>query len=151
MAAAAAVRETVAMRSATIADCERVWEWNFAPDVRAQSKASPAVTFLQHVRWYQQRLDSGDPMWVIEECGIAVGVVRIDRMPGFGRISIALSSRARGRGIGRRAITTACMVWNGPVVAEILATNRTSRSCFEACGFAAAATDATIATYTWSP
>jgi RimJ/RimL family protein N-acetyltransferase len=92
-------------------------------------------------------------MWIVEEDRVAVGVVRLDRI-GTGdvaRISIALASRARGRGIGRQAIAAACNAWNKPIVAEVLTANAASRTCFEACQFEAIHECDGLITYHWNP
>jgi spore coat polysaccharide biosynthesis protein SpsF len=143
----------VALRRARPEDCEAIWRWNFAPEVRAHSKRAEAVAFLEHVRWYARRLADGDGrIWVIEEYSDDVGVVRLDPPEhGRARISIALAAFARGRGVGRAAITAACNSWGRPVVAEIFADNAASRACFEACGFRAIAAEAGLVTYHWDP
>ncbi len=130
------------LRPATGDDCARVWAWNFAPDVRAMSTSGRGVDLGEHARWYAERLArDGSPMWIVEDAGMPVGVVRIDRLDlerdSIGHISIALARDARGRGIGRLAIAAACAHWDGPVVAQIRHDNLPSRACFEACGFAA--------------
>jgi RimJ/RimL family protein N-acetyltransferase len=141
----------IALRAAAPADCELVWMWNFAADVRAMSGDPTIVELSSHAAWYGLRIaDATAPMWIVESARAPVGVVRIDA---DGRISIALGADARGRGIGRRAITAACEAWGRTVTAEIRHDNAASRACFEACGFVAAADqrDADLITYTWSP
>ena len=91
----------IALRAATLADCERVWEWNFAPDVRAVSNDPTVVELDRHTQWFATRVAAG-AFWIIEVAGAACGSVRIDG----GRISIALAVSARGKGIGKRAIAT---------------------------------------------
>jgi L-amino acid N-acyltransferase YncA len=159
----------VGLRPATAADCDRVWTWSFAPDVRAVSGSPGEVSLEDHRRWYALRLGAaGEPMWIVEAAGEPAGVVRIDRGPAAGggrpagRISIALDPRARGRGLGRRAIAAACRAFGAPVIAEIFATNTASRLAFEAAGFvqvggppsAGTATGlaaAGLLTYAWRP
>jgi L-amino acid N-acyltransferase YncA len=148
----------VMLRPARRDDCEDIWRWNFAPDVRAQSHRIEPVAFLDHARWFARRLaDSDAPIWIIEEQHHGVGVVRIDppdRWPpdhGRARISIALAGGARGRGIGRAAITAACRAWRRPIVAEIFADNAASRACFEACAFRAIAACDGVVFYHWDP
>jgi RimJ/RimL family protein N-acetyltransferase len=147
----------VELRRARPDDCVRVWEWNFSPEVRAVSRDARAVTFTEHARWFERRLArQAEPMWIVVDSTerTAVGVVRLDRIGDNGdvaRISIALASRARGRGIGRRAIAAACQAWNRPIVAEILATNAASRACFEACEFEVAHERDGVITYHWNP
>ncbi len=158
MTVVAAAVTKVTLRRVTAEDSERVWEWNFAPDVRARSKSTKMVTFAEHERWFARRLaDVGSPMWVVEADRIAVGIVRIDRVTPaggmmLGRMSIALTARARGRRIGRRAIAAACAVWARPVVAQIASDNLPSRTAFAACGFNEVPNgDTNMLTYEWSP
>jgi RimJ/RimL family protein N-acetyltransferase len=135
------------LRRAKLADCERVYRWNFAPDVRAMSKSSTTVSLADHTRWYTKRIKSESPIWIVTEASIPLGVVRIDN----GHISIALDQASRGRGIGKRAIFSACQLWFAPLLAEVLSTNVASRACFEACGFVAIANSNDVITYHWSP
>jgi RimJ/RimL family protein N-acetyltransferase len=137
---------TVTLREATVADCEAVWEWNFAPDVRAMSNDPSIVELARHAAWYVDRLAQG-AFWVVECEGTAVGCVRIDR----GRISIALAPGARGKGVGRTAIALACEAWGKPVMAQILGDNQPSRAAFEACGFVTTGSSERVLTYQWSP
>ena len=135
----------ISLRAATLADCERVFEWNFAPDVRAMSGDPTVVEFAHHAAWFAKRVVQ-PAMWIVENDNCAVGVVRIDA----GRISIALAASARGHGIGKQAIAAACAAWGGPVVAQVRNNNIASRACFEACGFVANGA-AEVVTYEWSP
>lgn len=142
----------IALRAATSDDCEAVWRWNCAPEVRARSRAPGEVSLAEHATWYARRLASADPMWVVEADGVARGVVRIDDAAARGgRISIALGAEARGQGIGRRAIAAACRAWGRPIFAEILVDNLASRAAFEACGFRADGARGELVTYHWNP
>jgi RimJ/RimL family protein N-acetyltransferase len=138
----------IVLRKARLADCERVYRWNFAPDVRAMSKSAANVSLADHTRWYANRIKSESPIWIITEEALPLGVVRIDDN---GRISIALDPLARGRGVGKRAIFSACQLWLAPLLAEVLVSNVASRKCFEACGFVAIAQANEVITYHWSP
>ena len=143
----------VMLRKATPADCEPIWSWNFAPDVRAMSKRTAPVELAAHTRWFMRRLaEDREPIWVIEAPTGPVGVVRLDIVGGgLTRISIALAAAARGHGFGRRAVTTACRRWGRPIFAEILADNLASRACFEACGFRSVVECDGLFTYHWDP
>lgn len=147
----------VTLRRAAPADCERVWAYNFAPDVRAVSGRSDPISLAHHAEWYAQRLARVDsPMWIIECDGEPVGVVRVDRLEGpteFGRISIALDQAARGRGVGRAAIVEATRAWAGPTLAEIHPDNAASRAAFESSGFtqSGASEPGALLSYAWSP
>ncbi|HET9626313.1 MAG TPA: pseudaminic acid biosynthesis-associated methylase [Kofleriaceae bacterium] len=152
-AVAHAAPARVALRAATADDCEAIWRWNFAPDVRARSKRNEAVALADHAAWYQRRLAAArEPIWVITDGDAAVGVIRIDAIgDGLARMSIALAAEARGRGIGRAAIAAACRAWRRPVLAEIFADNRASRACFAACGFRVIVERGDLLTYQWDP
>lgn len=146
------VAGNVLLRPACEDDSERVWEWNFAPDVRARSVSTHFVTFAKHQVWFAKRLASADsPMWIIEENKLGVGVVRLDPSVGYSKISIALTANARGRGVGKKAIAAACREWGKPIVAEIVPDNHASRVAFEACGFKKVATTPTLLSYKWTP
>jgi RimJ/RimL family protein N-acetyltransferase len=132
----------VSLRTAALADCERVWQWNFAADVRALSNDPTIVALETHTAWYMNRVAKG-AIWIVQCEGVDVGVVRIDA----GQISIALAAGARGRGVGKRAIAAACAAWGGPVVAQIRNDNQPSRAAFEACGFVSNGRE----TYEWRP
>jgi len=145
-----AVRErplVVSLRRATGADCAQIWAWNDDPEVRSRSLDPSPIPFDSHQRWYEARLsDPRTRMWVIEADGRDVGVIRVERpaqsgtdlragVRGPGRVSIALAAGARGLGIGRLAIASACIQDGGPLVAEILPSNVSSVACFRAAGF----------------
>lgn len=143
----------VTLRRATAADCESIWNWNFAPEVRARSLRTRAVSFADHVRWFERRLaDPHEPIWVIETLVGPVGVIRLDTIGGgLARISVALAATSRGHGIGRHAISAVCQHWGRPIFAEILSDNLASRACFEACGFRSVVECDGLLTYHWDP
>lgn len=146
-----------ALRRAREDDAVRVWAWNFAPDVRAQSLDPRIVSFAEHHAWWCARLlDPRRATWIVEHGGAPIGVVRIDPTDDTSsdRISIALAPEARGCGVGRRAIALACAAWSRPILAQILDTNLASQAAFAAAGFAPApdvAADARVRHYRWSP
>lgn len=153
MALAMRPAESLTLRPAVPDDCEQIWSWNFAPDVRARSKRALAVAFGEHARWFARRLADGhDPIWVIEDDARPVGVVRLDTSAcGITQISIALAAHARSRGVGRGAVAAVCRAWGKPIVAEIFADNLASRACFEACGFRSIVESGDLLTYYWDP
>ncbi|CAN5427079.1 hypothetical protein BH11MYX1_BH11MYX1_34440 [soil metagenome] len=118
--------------------------------MRAVSNDPTVVELASHAAWFASRVASG-AFWIIEHAGAACGSVRIDG----GRISIALASSARNKGLGKHAISAACAAWARPVTAEIREDNQPSRAAFEACGFVV--NDNVddnvnrIVTYQWSP
>jgi RimJ/RimL family protein N-acetyltransferase len=135
----------IALREARLADAQRVYAWNCAPDVRALSGDARPVSLAEHLRWYAARVKQGS-FWIVEADGAPVGTVRLDG----DAISIALDASARGRGVGKQAIAAAC-AGRASVTATVHAENLPSRRAFEACGFTQAATSGAFLTYRWSP
>ncbi|HEY0249967.1 MAG TPA: GNAT family N-acetyltransferase [Kofleriaceae bacterium] len=133
---------TISLRAATLDDCEQVWLWNFAADVRAMSNDPTIVELARHAAWFIHRISEG-AFWIVLNDGVPVGNVRVDH----GRISIALAAEARGYGVGKQAIALACAAYGSTVVAQIRFDNTRSRAAFEACGFVNNGGD----TYQWSP
>lgn len=141
----------VTLRRAGLADCERVFAYNVAPAARAMSGSPRTFSLAEHERWFAERLaDPASRMWIVEDGGSPVGVVRVDagNPP---RISIALDPSAQGRGIGRRAVALACARWAAPVRAEIHETNTASHACFVAAGFVRIGKRDVFDLYQWSP
>ena len=128
----------VVLRPAQARDRDQILAWNGDPDVRARSLDPRPIDADQHARWLASRL--ADPLASLSIAlhdGRPIGLVRIERGAAGdpGRISIVLDVRARGHGLGRATIVAACRADGGPIVAEILDDNTTSRACFEAAGF----------------
>lgn len=141
----------VTLRPAGPGDLRRVFDYNCAPDVRALSGNPTPVSLEQHAQWYARRLaDPTSPMWIVEENGVPVGVLRIERRE-EPRISIALAPEARGRAIGKRALALACARWAAPVTAEIHESNAASRACFTASGFCRVGKRDVFDLFLWSP
>ena len=134
---------TVRLRRAGAADCEAVFRWNGAPDVRARSRAPRPLDWDEHQRWFAAAVaDPEAQLLVLDVLGPAgaaepVGVVRVGaaRPPEVAEVSIALSKTARGRGLGRAALLALCAGATRPLRAEILADNLASLACFRAAGF----------------
>ncbi|MFN0249720.1 MAG: N-acetyltransferase family protein [Kofleriaceae bacterium] len=145
--------DDVTLRRADLTDRERVFEYNYADDVRAVSGSKDVIAYSDHVRWFGKRIaQPASPIWIIEQYGEPVGTVRIDaRVDANAKISIALAPAARGHGIGRKAIELACTRWCGTVIAEIHESNAQSRACFVACGFAKTGKREAFDVYLWSP
>jgi N-acetylneuraminate synthase len=131
----------VELRRATAEDCEAIWRWNNAPDVRRVSFDSEAIPLERHRAWYARVLGEATSfVWVVRVDGQDAGVMRIHRNAGQDLCSIALADRVRGRGVGRVAIALACRAFaeltgRGTVGAHIKPDNPQSARAFEHAGF----------------
>lgn len=153
MSASAAVQETivdasapvkvarplrVTLRRARAVDIDLVWEWSFSPELRDAMQSPRVVLYKDYAEWYASRLsDRLTAIWIVEDAGASAGVVLIDRQDrqALPRLTIVLGHRARGKGIGRRALELACEQWQRPLLAEADATNAAAARCLESAGF----------------
>lgn len=152
----------VTLRKALVEDAERVWEWSFAPELRAVMQAAApgarVVLYKDYYRWFTGRLgDRLTAMWIIEDAGASVGVLLIDRhdRQALPRLTIVLGARSRGRGIGTLALEVACAQWQRPLIAEVDAGNAAGVRTLEAAGFERTnerqVGKGLCCTYLWSP
>jgi RimJ/RimL family protein N-acetyltransferase len=128
----------VTLRRARAEDVELVWEWSFAAELRAAMQAPRVVLYKDYERWFAGRIaDRLTAIWIVEDAGANAVVVLIDRhdKQALPRLTIVLGHRARGRGIGRRALELACEQWQHPLVADVGGGNDAAVACLEAAGF----------------
>jgi RimJ/RimL family protein N-acetyltransferase len=133
------LRPRVALRSATIADCESIWRWRNADFVLQGSKTPDPVSWPDHAAWFEAALKNPDRCVLIGEAGgEPVGVVRFDLASSEATVSVYLTAQGRGRGIGPELLVQG-QIWlrsNAPHVvrikAEIRSTNEASIEAFKA-------------------
>jgi UDP-2,4-diacetamido-2,4,6-trideoxy-beta-L-altropyranose hydrolase len=92
----------VRLRKVRLQDRERVWEWANEPQARAVSFSSDPIPWDQHVRWFEARLTDAHCRFYVainreEE---PVGQVRYDIDDGEAEVSVTVSPRFRGKGLG---------------------------------------------------
>lgn len=140
------------VRPAEPQDAKDIWSWRNEPVTRENSGNAAPIPWADHVAWFSAVLD--DPERVIymvmpatadgAKRGESIAVVRFDRVSqvtGCWRVSLNLRSEARGLGLGRQVLLSACQVFfdaNGTQMlqAEIQSRNVASRRVFSALGFA---------------
>lgn len=131
-----------ALDPVTEADCELLWEWANDPATRANSFNSAAIPFKRHKEWFHTMLQ--DPeccFWMAtnEKLG-KIGIVRFDCEDAEATISVSLAPHARGKGYGRKLISSACSrIFAVSAVDRIRAlikpANESSIRAFERAGF----------------
>ena len=132
----------ITLRSATLSDRERLWEWANDPTTRAASFNSAPIAWEVHCAWFERKLeDPNAQILIIEEHTDVVGTVRFQRVSSEeAEIGIALAPHMRGFGLGQaaieRAVTWIHERWNVHAVrARIKPANSASRHAFENAGF----------------
>lgn len=92
------------------ADLSLLWEWANDPETRSNSFDSTPISWDGHLIWCQAKLK--DPLcsfWIASMKGLGkIGCVRFDQESKEAVISVALSPKARGRGLGSELIAAAC-------------------------------------------
>ena len=153
------------LRPATSADCDQYFEWANDPEVRANSFNQEPIPHDAHVRWFYQKLDFKDQLWVLTksisntthfgdsgcecECDhIPVGQIRLQQSIDCTEIHYSIAKEHRGQGNGRRMIQMALFeVKTWPVIAQVKQTNRASRAIFDKLDFQIIATTSDSITY----
>lgn len=135
--------DAVDLRPVLDSDCEILWQWANDPIARAASFDPRPISWTEHEAWFQaRRSDDHGRMYIVEESGRPVGVVRFAlEGPGEAVVSINIAPVARGRGLGPEALRRACarIFADGAassITAFIKRDNPASLRAFEQAGFA---------------
>lgn len=108
------------VRTATMEDAKRLFDWRNDPVTRQMSKNSEPVTWDYHLDWLRKRLALADPrLYIVEEDGVAVATYRID---GANEISYTVAPEFRLRGIASTLLVEA-LKRHGPLTAHIFRDN----------------------------
>ena len=134
--------EDLELTPVTETDCELLWEWANDSATRANSFDSAPIPLERHKEWFRAKLQ--DPhcrflMATNQKLG-KIGVVQFDCDNAHATISVSVASHARGKGFGKRLLSSACdqmLAHSGVdmIRAFIKPTNKASVRAFEAVGF----------------
>jgi len=129
----------VALRQATINDCQLVYSWQKQPQVRLHARNQTIPSWLNHQTWFKAKLkESLSAFYLIEDSGESVGVVRLDPT-GVNRqveISIYLALGAEGKGYASRGLRLVRRAHPElDLLATVLANNSASHKLFERAGY----------------
>ena len=135
----------IVLVSAEICHSEMIWEWRNDPITRKMSVNSEKVSWEEHISWYEKvLLDKCRKLYVGEEGGIPIGVVRFDKCDDeeyVYEVSINISPTSRRKGFGKQLLTNGIRrllkeVDNCKFIrAEIKKDNESSKKKFMSCGF----------------
>ena len=131
------------VRDASLADAETLLELANDPLVRRNSFSTAAIRPDEHRRWFERRLaDPGSRIFLFTTpSGETVGVVRFEEEDGVTVVSVTISRKWRGLGLGHRVIAMACRRFEagrgGELVALVRPENAASLAAFARAGFEA--------------
>ena len=135
----------IVLVSAKICHSEMIWEWRNDPITRKMSVNSEKVSWEEHTSWYEKvLLDKCRKLYVGEEGGIPIGVVRFDKCDDeeyVYEVSINISPTSRRKGFGKQLLTNEIRrvhkeVKNCKFIrAEVKKENEYSNKLFKSCGF----------------
>ena len=135
----------IVLVSAKSCHSETIWEWRNDPITRKMSINSEKVSWEEHTSWYEKiLLDKCRKLYVGEEEGIPIGVVRFDKCDddeNVYEVSINISPAYRKKGFGKQLLTHGIRkllkeVENCKFIrAEVKKDNLSSNKLFKSFGF----------------
>ena len=136
---------------------EMLWEWRNDPITREMSNNNEKISWEDHSCWYEKvLLDNSRKLYLGEERGIPIGVVRFDKCDNeeyVYEVSINISPESRGKGFGKKLITNGIRrllkeVANCKLIrAEVKKENESSNKLFKSCGFTSIKVELEMNTY----
>lgn len=121
-------------------DCALIYNWANEPTVRKKSFNSKKITYEEHKKWFDKKLnDENCRMYILEIDGIKIGQIRVDIENEVAMLSYSIGKEYRGKGNGvimltlleEKLIKEKVSIIRGLVKYENIA----SKKCFEKCGY----------------
>ena len=130
--------KNIVLRPVTELDIELIYQWQSEREARRYSRSTEVPAYDQHVAWVNRRIKSTDPYFIVICNDQPVGVLRLDRLDGDNEyeLSILISSRYSGRGLGTKSLTKLRKLYPSIViVAEVHEDNLPSHALFKKLGY----------------
>ena len=135
----------IVLVSAEICHSEMIWEWRNDPITREMFVNGEKVSWKEHSSWYEKvLLDNCRKLYLGEEGGIPIGIVRFDKCDNkeyIFYVSINISPASRGKGFGKQLLNNGIRRLHKEVKnckfirAEVKKDNESSNKLFKSCGF----------------
>ena len=131
----------LSLRLARDEDKSDVYSWRNHPEVRRWSFHSDPISWEEHEAWWTKILRCSEVrMYIGQQAGNKIGMIRFDHREGPVRVSVMLNPDFMGRKLGRRLIALGVEAfWRQeglrPILAEIKPDNIASQKAFEKAGF----------------
>lgn len=126
------------LRSATIDDATRLYDWAMDPIVRLQSLHPATFPFEDHVRWLEERLHSPDcRMFIAEWKAIPCGMIRFDRISmSEWKLNYLLDVKHRGHRLSHGLVSGGARAMRGnSLIAQVKPENIASLTVFRSAGW----------------
>lgn len=137
-----AMRDALRFRQARKDDMRLIWEWVNDPKVRESAFNSSLITWENHQRWFNQKLDDAEAriFIVTDSNNNPVGQLRIEGVGQTALIDISIDSKMRGKNLSVNILKNGLRIlFENPkwMIAEawIKKTNKPSLSAFMRAGF----------------
>ena len=97
------------LRKVAVEDCRLIWKWANDPLVRAESFASDAIPYNDHVEWFKSKIKSPDCCFFIAENSNEkpFGQIRFELEGKEAVASVSLDREFRNKGYGSKIIALA--------------------------------------------
>jgi RimJ/RimL family protein N-acetyltransferase len=123
------------IRQATAKDRDLLLVWRNDPETRLNSHNTVTVTADEHATWFAQSLASSSRrLFIAEDHGIPVGVVRVDLVTDYYELSWTVAPDARRQGLGKIMVTLVTQSLGGRIKAQIKQGNEASVAIAKAAG-----------------
>lgn len=137
------MRDSLAVRPATLDDADIMYRWRNDPVTRAVSTGSREIAWSEHRQWLEGSLVNAQRCLLVGYVGDrSVGVIRFDAQSGGNaQVSLYLDPALRGLGLGTRMLLAGEreLLERTPAtrqfVATVLPENRNSARLFESCQY----------------
>ncbi|NQT69557.1 MAG: UDP-2,4-diacetamido-2,4,6-trideoxy-beta-L-altropyranose hydrolase [Desulfobacteraceae bacterium] len=136
------VTDDIRVRRACIQDGELLWKWANDSSVRANAFHADKIPLKEHLRWYQNKLNSPDTLiWILELGSQPVAQIRYDRVePATAEIDISVTADCRGMGLGIKALVLTADISGRELGVKhikgiVFASNKASSRAFTKAGF----------------
>lgn len=103
------LKKDIVLRKVRPEDSRLIFEWANEPDARKASFCINGISWEEHSRWFQKKLDDPDCYFLISSIANQdFGQVRLEFVDGEFCISVNLDKKFRKRGLGCLLIAKAC-------------------------------------------
>lgn len=99
------MEENYYLRRAKLADREMIFMWSNETECRKNSLNTSYITFDEHVKWFENKMQSKDCfLYIFYFKNTPLGQIRVDIKKDVGIISFSIDYHYRGQGLGKKIL-----------------------------------------------